>query len=117
MGFHVAGPHRCIGFLEDGILSTFREYGRNWHKKLRGWTVNLHILQEPDRFRFKKVEINGKIYDIERLLECPLVPRKESGGYELNVLFLKTLIMFIVTETTSFRWSLRQKASEHVLRN
>lgn len=85
-GFHVAGPHRCIGFLENGTLSTYREYVRNWHKKLHGWTVNLHILQHSDRFSFNEVEINGKVYGVERLLKCPLVPRKESGGYEVNVL-------------------------------
>ena len=85
-GFHVAGPHRCIGFLEGGTLSTYREYVRNWHKTLQGWTVNLHILQNSERFGFKDVEINGKTYEVERLLKCPLVPRKESGGYEVNVL-------------------------------
>src|SRR5271156_94902 len=47
-GLRVAGPHRCIGFLENGTLSTYREYVRNWHKTLQGWTVNLHILQNSE---------------------------------------------------------------------
>jgi hypothetical protein len=85
-GFHVTGPHRCIGFLESGTLSTYREYVRNWHKTLQGWTVNLHILENSERFGFTEVEINGKVYPVERLLKCPLVSRKDSGGYEVNVL-------------------------------
>lgn len=85
-GGHITGPHRRIGFLEEGTLFTYREYVRNWHMKLQGWTVNLHILKYADRFGFKDVDINGRVYSVERLLKCPVVPRKESGRYEVNVL-------------------------------
>jgi hypothetical protein len=87
-GFHVAGPHRCLGFLEDKKLLTSREYERNWHPRLHGWTVNLHILQNAERFGFEAIEVNGKLYSVEYLLTCPAVPRKESGGYEKNLLLV-----------------------------
>lgn len=87
-GFRIAGAHRCLGFLEDGKLSTSRVYERNWHPRLNGWTVNLHILQNAERFGFGRIEINGKIYAVEYLLTCPEVARKDSGGYEKNLLLI-----------------------------
>jgi hypothetical protein len=87
-GLHVAGPHRCLGFLEAKKLLTTRVYQRNWHPRLHGWTVNLHILRNANRFGFDAMEINGKSYTVECLLTCPEVPRKESGGYEKNLLLV-----------------------------
>lgn len=87
-GFHVAGAHRCLGFLDDKTLLTSREYERNWHPRLHGWTVNLHILQNAARFGFEAMDVNGKLYSVEYLLTCPPVPRKDSGGYERNLLLV-----------------------------
>ncbi len=87
-GFFAAGAHRGMGFLEDKKLLTTRDFSRNWHRRLRGWTVNLHILQNAERFGFESVDINGKLYSVEYLLKCPPVPRKESGGYEKNLLLV-----------------------------
>lgn len=87
-GMHVAGPHRCLGMLDGKTLTTSREYGRNWHRKLSGWTVNLHVLQHANRYGFEEVEINGKKYSVEYLLTCPIVERQHSDGYEQNVLVI-----------------------------
>jgi hypothetical protein len=87
-GFHVARAHRCVGFLEDNQLLTSREYARHWHRKLQGWTVNLHILKNPRRFGFEAIEFNGKSYPVEYLLTCPPVRRRDSGGYEQNLLLV-----------------------------
>jgi hypothetical protein len=84
----IAPAHRCIGYLEERKLLTTRFAHRNWHKKLGGYTVNLHILQNAQRFGFDEVEINGKSYAVEYLLTCPPVPRSESGGYENNLLLV-----------------------------
>lgn len=84
----IAPAHRCIGYLEDRKLLTTRLVHRNWHKRLRGYTVNLHILQNANRFGFDEVDINGKLYSVEYLLTCPPVPRRESGGYENNLLLI-----------------------------
>jgi hypothetical protein len=87
-GLHVAGPHRCLGYLEDKKLLTTRVYERNWHPRLHGWTVNLHILQNAERFGFEAMEVNGKLYSVEYLLTCPEVSRRDSGGYEKNLLLV-----------------------------
>jgi hypothetical protein len=87
-GMHVTGPHRCLGMIDGKTLVTSREYGRNWHRKLGGWTVNLHILRYAKQYGLEDVELNGKKYTVEHLLTCPLVERKHSGGYEQNVLVI-----------------------------
>jgi hypothetical protein len=87
-GLHIAGPHRCLGFLENMKLLTSREYERNWHPRLHGWTVNLHILRNAERFGFEAIDVNGKLYSVEYLLTCPEVARKDSGGYERNLLLV-----------------------------
>jgi hypothetical protein len=87
-GFWVAGAHRCLGYLEDKKLLTSRVYRRNWHPKLHGWTVNLHILRNAERFGFEAMELNDKLYTVDYLLTCPPVARKDSGGYEQNLLLI-----------------------------
>jgi hypothetical protein len=87
-GFFAAGAHRGMGFLEDRKLLTSRDFSRNWHRRLKGWTVNVHILQNSERFGFDAMNINGKIYSVEYLLNCPPVPRRESGGFEKNLLLV-----------------------------
>lgn len=87
-GLRVAGRHRCLGFLEDNKLLTSRDFERNWHPRLNGWTVNLHILQNAERFGFEAMDVNGKLYSVEYLLTCPEVSRRESGGYEKNLLLV-----------------------------
>jgi hypothetical protein len=87
-GLHVAGPHRCLGYLEDTKLLTSRVYERNWHPRLQGRTVNLHILKSAGRFGFEAMEINGKLYSVEYLLTGPEVSRRDSGGYEKNLLLI-----------------------------
>jgi len=84
----IAPAHRCLGYLEDKKLLTTRFAHRNWHKKLGGYTVNLHILQNAERFGFDEVDINGKSYSVQYLMTCPPVPRKDSGGYENNLLLI-----------------------------
>lgn len=84
----IAGAHRCLGFLEDKKVLTSRYANRNWHRKLHGYTVNVHILQNAERFGFEEIDINGKSYSVKYLLTCPRVPRKDSGGYENNLLLV-----------------------------
>jgi len=88
MGLFAAGAHRCLGYLDDKKLLTSRWVERNWHPRLHGWTVNLHILQNAERFGFEAIEVNGKLYSVENLLTCPEVSRKDSGGYEKNLLLI-----------------------------
>jgi hypothetical protein len=87
-GFFAAGAHRSLGFIEDRKLLTSRYVTRNWHWKLHGWTVNLHILKNAERFGFEAMEVNGKLYSVAHLLTGPEVKRKDSGGYELNLLLV-----------------------------
>jgi len=90
--------HRVLGFLENGILRTYRDQQWHFHRKLKGLTFNYHILVNAPKLGFEFVEIDRedkekgqsqKLVKVSELLACPIVPRNNSGGYEKQVLYKK----------------------------
>jgi|SRR5579862_3722842 len=88
--------HRILGFVENGVLATYRDQKWHFHPKLEGLTFNLHILRNANTYGFSTVEIERadekagrerRLVSVSELLDCPRVPRKSSGGYEEQVLF------------------------------
>ena len=87
---------RVLGFVNKGVLETYRDQKWHFHRKLGGLTFNLHILKNANSYGFSQVEIERadeqagrerRLVSVSELLKCPRVLRKDSGGYEEQVLF------------------------------
>ncbi len=90
--------HRVLGFVENGVLRTYRDQQWHFHRKLKGLTFNYHILVNASKLGFEYVEIERaneetgrmqRLVKVSELLACPIVPRSNSGGYEVQILFKK----------------------------